>query len=358
MRRAVVVAIVVVILAAAVGVWQIWGRPKQGGQAAQPAGGPPAVAVEAARVKVGTISREITAVGTMRSDESVMIRPEIAGRVARIAFNEGQRAAKGQLLVKLDDSTAAAVLEQAKANLILSQNNFERAERLFKQGAGTARARDEAEAKLRFDQAQIDVARSALEKSSIIAPFDGVLGLRIVSVGAYVIPGQDIVNLESIDLMKVDFRVPEIYLAAVREGQTVNVVADAFPGKSFPGAVYAINPLLDEVGRSIVIRARVGNTDHVLRPGLFVRLQLKIDEVEGALLVPEEALVPRGNDVLLYRIIDGKAVQTPVKTGKRRKGEVEITEGLTAEDSVVTAGQMKLRGAQTPVTVVGAKPGA
>jgi membrane fusion protein (multidrug efflux system) len=245
-------------------------------------------------------------------------------------------------------------MQQAQANLALSKANSERAVRLAGQGAGTERARDEAEAKLRVDHAKVEQARAMLEKTQIVAPFAGTVGLRSVSIGAYVQPGQDIVNLEAIAPIKVEFRVPELFLPVVREGLGVVISADAYPGQAFRGTVYAIDPAIDQNGRSLLVRARIQNSDGALRPGQFVRLVLKVDEVANALTIPEEALVPRGEQLLVFKVVDGKAQPVPVKAGKRLKGMVEITEGLAAGDMVVTAGHMKLRPG-APVNVVNPK---
>jgi membrane fusion protein (multidrug efflux system) len=177
----------------------------------------------------------------------------------------------------------------------------------------------------------------------ISAPFDGVVGLRKVSVGDFVNVGQDIVNLEQIDPLKADFRVAELYLGAVRPGQRIELEVDAFPSEAFKGEVYAIDPLIDESGRSILLRARLPNPDNVLRPGLFARVTLVLNERDGAIQVPEQALVPQGQDQYVFRVVDGKAAFTKVKVGIRREGMVEVLEGLGPEDEVVTAGQLKIR---------------
>lgn len=353
MRRTIIIALLLAVVAA-VGWWFSAPREPQQPATAGPGAAAGGVAVEAATVVVGPIAREITAVGSLRSDESVMVRPEISGRIRAIGFEEGSRVTKGQPLVRLDDTTLAADLQQAQANLALSRANADRATRLAGQGAGTERARDEAEAKLRVDQAKVEQARAMLEKTVIVAPFAGTVGLRSVSIGAYVQPGQDIVNLEAIDPIKVDFRVPELFLPVVREGLGVVIAADAYPGRAFRGVVYAIDPAVDQNGRSLLVRARIQNSDGALRPGQFVRLVLKVDEVANALTVPEEALVPRGDQLLVFKVVDGKAQPAPVKVGKRLKGKVEVTEGLAAGDVVVTAGQMKLRPG-VPVNVVAPK---
>ena len=328
------------------------GGPQGGGA---PGGGMPPMPVEAVPVKVGAVSRTVTAVGSLLSNESVVIRPEVAGKVSEIAFQEGQAVKKGALLVKLDDSVARATLAQAQASIAFSRAELTRAEELFRQNTGPARNREQAQAKLQADEATVQLAKAQLEKLTLTAPFDGVLGLRKVSVGDVIASGKDIVNLEAIDTLKLDFRVPEAYLPAVKVGQTLNVAVDAFPGRSFDGKVIAIDPLVDVNGRAVAIRARVANTDGSLRPGLFARVRLTIDEQPNAVLVPEQAIVAFGNNQFVFKVVEGKVAQTPVKLGERRNAEVEITSGLSPGDVVVTAGQLKIRDG-APVAVVNNKP--
>lgn len=314
-------------------------------QAAAPGGNktPPPTAVEAARVQSGPVERTIEAVGNLISNESVVLSPEIAGRIAEILFDEGQAVTSGTPLIRLDDSIYKAQLAQANASLILSEANHKRAEELYKQQSGTGRARDESLAKRNSDKAAVDLAEAQLGKATISAPFDGIAGLRQVSVGDYVNPGQAMVNYESIDPLKVDFRIAEVYLAALKPGQEIQVTVDAFPGKVFTGEVYAIDPRVDSAGRAVVLRAKLPNPDKLLRPGLFARVKLVVERKESAIMVDEQALVPQGDQQFVYKVIDGKAVMTPVKTGMRQSGKVEITEGLSTDDTIVTAGQMKLR---------------
>ncbi|HLT02101.1 MAG TPA: efflux RND transporter periplasmic adaptor subunit [Geminicoccaceae bacterium] len=325
--------------------WFFYFEQPQAEGAPAPGGGDAAMAVpvETAPVHIGPIQRRLTAVGSLRSNESVIIRPEVAGRIAEIRFDEGERVRKGQPLVILDDSIYRAEVDEVQASLVLSQANHERALDLLRRGAGTTKARDEALAKLRADEAALALARARLDKTVITAPFEGMIGLRRVSVGDFVNIGQDIVNLEQIDPLKADFRVAEVYLGAVRPGQKIELSADAFPGETFTGEVYAIDPLIDESGRSIVLRARLPNSDNRLRPGLFVRVTLVLNEREDAIQIPEQALVPQGQDQFVFRVVDGKAELTKVTAGIRRDGMVEITEGLGPDDEVVTAGQLKIR---------------
>jgi membrane fusion protein, multidrug efflux system len=339
------VAVAAAMLAAAGGAWWFFyfEQPQAEGAPGPAAPGAMAVPVETALVQVGPIQRRLTAVGSLRSNESVIIRPEVAGRIAEIRFDEGERVTKGQPLVVLDDTIYRAEVEEAQASLELSQANHDRAIDLLKRGAGTTKARDEALAELRQDQAALELAKARLDKTMIKAPFDGVVGLREISIGDFVNVGEDMVNLEQIDPLKADFRVAEVYLGAVRRGQRIELGADAFPGETFTGEVYAINPLIDESGRSIVLRARLPNPDDRLRPGLFVRVTLVLNERNDAIQVPEQALVPQGQDQFVFRVVDGKAALTKVTAGIRRDGMVEITAGLGPEDEVVTAGQLKIR---------------
>ncbi len=302
----------------------------------------PPTPVDAAPVTVDTITIEAEAVGTLLSNESVLIRPEIAGRIVAIGFEEGQAVAADQQLFQLDDSIYQAELADARARLQLAERSFERAKQLLQRGAGTQRARDEALASLQTARAAVELAEARLTKTTIEAPFAGIAGLRRVSMGDFVTVGQDMVNLENIDPVKVDFAIPERFLGDLDSGQTVRMTADAFPGETFAGEVYAVNPRIDPAGRSIQVRARIDNSQRRLRPGLFVRVNLELARRENAILVPEEAVVPRGEQRFVYKIVDGKAVMTPVVIGQRRFGEAEIREGLAEGDTVVTAGQLKL----------------
>lgn len=308
--------------------------------AAKPA---PGVTVEAARVARAKLAQSITAVGSLRSDESVLIRPEVAGRISEILFREGQRVARGATLVRLDASVQRAELEQAQANLTLNKSKLERALDLQKKGFISSQAREEAENTHRIAQAAHDLAFARLAKLDIKAPFAGIVGLRQVSVGDYVKDGQDIVNLEAVDPLKVDFRVPEIHLPQVAAGQTLQIALDAFPDQMFAGGVYAINPLVDANGRAIVVRAAVKNPEGRLRPGMFARVRLLFNENRESLMVPEQALIPLGDDKFVYKVVDGRAIRVKVDVGQRREGRAEILQGLAADELVVTAGQTKIR---------------
>jgi membrane fusion protein, multidrug efflux system len=358
------VALLCVLAAAGGGYWFGTQRPSLAtvagggnGAAAAPAagkGGPAAagaaVSVEAVKVALQPMPQTITAVGSMRSDESITVRPEVAGRISAIRFQEGQRVAKGATLILLDPAINQAEVQQGRANLKLAQSKYDRAVDLAKSNFISGQAKDEAENNLRVAEAGVQLAEAKLAKTEIKAPFSGIIGLRVVSVGDYVKEGADVVNLESIDPLKVDFRVPEIYLKQVKVGQSLQVQLDALPGKTFEGSVYAVNPLVDAAGRSIVIRAIVRNPDTSLRPGMFARVRLITRDEKEALVVPEQAIVPQGDEQFVFRVVDGKANRVKIDVGQRRDGVVQVLKGLAPTDVVVTAGQLKIREG-TPITV-------
>jgi len=344
------VALLAVAIAAVGGYWfgtqRTVAAAKSASVAGSPSpdkGAPSAVVVEVVTAATASMPQMITAVGSLRSDESVTLRPEVAGRVVKIGFEEGRPVAKNAVLVKLDPAINEAEVQQAKANLTLAKSKYERAIDLQKQGFISGQARDEAENNLRVAEAAEALAAARLAKTEIRAPFSGIIGLRSVSIGDYVKEGQDMVNLESIDPLKVDFRVPEIHLKQVQVGQTLEVALDALPGKTHPGKVTAINPLVDAGGRAIVIRALVKNPETTLRPGMFARVKLITREAQDTLVLPEQALVPQGEDQYVYRVVDGKAVRTKVEVGLRRDSRVEILKGVTPGDTIVVAGQLKIR---------------
>ncbi|MGD9802795.1 MAG: efflux RND transporter periplasmic adaptor subunit [Hyphomicrobiaceae bacterium] len=339
-------AVLAVVLIAAGAWWHLMRPPVQSASAVTtPATN--AVTVEAAPVKMGSIRRQIEAVGSLRSSESVIIRPEVSGRISDILFQEGQKITSGTPLVRLDMSIPRAQVDQMNAALALSKVNFERAQELMKKGAGSQRTYDEALAKMRADEASLALAQATLDKMTLVAPFDGILGLRKVSLGDYVNPGQDIVNIESIETLKVDFRVSEIYAAQLKVGQAINIRLDAIPGATFDGEVYAIDPAHDPNGRAVILRARTINKNGLLRSGMFARVALIIEADREGILVPETAIVPMGQEQFVFVLDNSKVKLTKLKTGQRRGGLVEVAQGLETTSVIITEGALKLRDGMT-----------
>lgn len=311
-----------------------------------PAGGPPggfAIGVETVKVVAVPFRDDVSAVGSLKSNESVVLRPEIAGRIAAIHFREGTPVGKGALLVALDASTQNAELRQAEASLALARANYRRTEDLYEKKFVSERAKDEAAVNLQVLQAALTLAQARQQKTRIRAPFAGIVGIRNVSVGDYVKEGQELINIEDVSTLKVDFRLPESFFSRLQKGQAIEVATDAVPGQSFKGTVDAIDPLLDASGRAVSLRARLPNPELKLRPGMFARVRLAFAGERRGLAVPEEALVPSGNENFVFKAVEGKAQRVSVTLGQRRGAMVEIVEGLQEGDEVVTAGQLKLR---------------
>ena len=285
----------------------------------------------------------------------MIIRPEIDGRIVGLHFQEGQAVSAGQRLVSIDSTEFEAQLAAVQADLRTEQQRFDRSQELFQQKFISKEALDVQRGAVARLKARVDEARSHVAKTVIRAPFAGIAGLREVSPGAYVKAGDNIVPLENLSSIKVDFRVPEVYLAKISRNQEIALSLDAFPGDEFRGRVYAIQPMVDENTRTALMRARVPNKGVKLKPGMFARVVLTLSSRPNALTVPEQALWPQGEDNFVFRVVDGKVQLIKVILGKRAPGKVEVTEGLSPGDMVVTEGQIKLRDG-APVMVVGAPP--
>lgn len=316
------------------------------------------IAVEAAAAVATTSTQDLRAIGTLQSDESVQITSEIAGRITAIPLVEGTPVKAGDIMVELDSALANAEVADAQARYNLAIGNLGRANSLAKSGNVTERARDEASTNAETTRAALELAKVRLAKHTIRAPFNGISGIRKVSPGAYIDAGEAIVNLEKIDTLKIDFKLPEIYLAQVKTGQIVELTVDALKDHTFKGTIYAIDPHIDINGRALSIRARLENPDLILRPGLFARISVKGQVKRNVLVIPEAAIVPRGDDKIVYLVSNGQVTETKVTLGGRHNGVVEILDGLSQDAMVVTAGQQKLEDGSAVEIVVGSNPGA
>jgi len=319
--------------------------PKSGAAPAPGAGGRPSgpVNVEAAKVVTARIVEEAVAAGTLRANETVTLRSEIAGRISRIGFTDGARVGKGTVLIALDNSVNAAEVEQARAELALAQSNFERTSDLAQRNFVSQSAKDQAAANLKVQDAKLKLVEARLDKSFIRAPFNGVMGLRNLSAGDFVKDGADLAVIEDISTMKVDVRLPERYLGRIKPGMPIQLAFDSLPGKTFTARLFAVDAQIDANGRSMLARGSLPNPDGALRSGMFAKARVLLRENPQALMLPEEAVIPQGNDVFVYRVDSGKAMRTQIKVGQRSDGKVEVLSGLAEGDQVVTAGQLRLQ---------------
>lgn len=330
--------------------------PAAGGPAAGGPQRPPAV--EVARVETMRLVDETQSVGSLRSRQGVMLRPEVGGRVKQILFADGQRVRKGQLLVQFDDQLQAAQLAQAKAELSIAEANHKRNQELVSQNFISKRSVDESAAALEVASAKLALADATLQRLKVLAPFDGVAGLRQVNVGDYLKDGADMVNVEDIDAILVDFRLPERFQTKIRSGQSAQLMVDALPGRPFTALIQAVDPLIDANGRSVGVRGCIDNRQQQLRPGMFARVNAVFGSRENAMVIPEEAIVPQGGRSFVVKVVPGEQAGTlvsqrvAVKVGLRLPGKVEILEGLEEGETVVTAGHQRLQKDGVTVRVV------
>jgi membrane fusion protein (multidrug efflux system) len=325
--------------------------------------------VEVAKVESMTLVDETQAVGSLRSRQGVMLRPEVGGRVKEIFFNDGQRVRKGQLMVQFEDQLQQAQVAQARAELSIAEANHKRNQELVAQNFISQRSLDESSAALEVSRAKLSLAQATLQRLQVLAPFDGITGLKQINVGDYLKDGADMVNVEDIDAVLLDFRLPERFQARVRAGQKAQLTVDALPGRPFTAIVQAVDPLIETNGRSVGVRGCIDNRQQQLRPGMFARVNAVFGSRENALVIPEEAIIPQGGRTFVVKVVAGDkpdvrvSERVAVKVGLRQPGKVEILEGLSAGDTVVTAGHQRLQKDGTPVRVVdlsqpgGGRPG-
>ena len=315
------------------------------------AGGPPFIPVNMMKVAASPVSNTVNAVGALIAEDSVMLRPEIDGRIDKLLFMEGQPVKKGAVLVVLDAAEQRARVAAAEADMKLAATRYKRNEELVAQNFISRQALDDSRANLDIMRARLQQEQVALDKTVLRAPFDAVAGLRQVSPGAYVKKGDDIVRLDALGTLKLEVPVPEAYLSRVRIGQPITLTIDALPGQSFSGKVHVIDPVVDPASRNVRVRARIANPKGQLKPGMFARASADLGGKTSAILLPEQVIVPRADGNYVFLAINGKAELRKVTLGKREPGRVEVTSGVAVGDTVILDGQIKLRPGVPVVTL-------
>jgi membrane fusion protein (multidrug efflux system) len=300
------------------------------------------VAVLTAVVKSERLASQINALGTARANEAVEVTSKTSNTVTAVRFNDGQRVQKGQVLVEFDAAQARAELAEAEAASVESASQVKRSRELIDTRVISAAQFEQLEATMKGNEARVAAARARLSDTVIRAPFAGRVGLRHVSVGSLVNPGTAITTLDDLSVIKVDFSVPENFLASLREGLTVKATAAAFPGRDFKGIITGVESRIDPVSRSVTARANVPNPDLALKPGMFLNVSVSRDE-HDALMIPEAALVPEQSRQFLFVVEDGRAVRREVRIGRRQPGRVEVVAGLTTGDEIIVEGTQKVR---------------
>ncbi len=306
--------------------------------------------VAADTVKLSNFVDETEALGTAKANEAVDITAKATNRVITIRFREGQFVKHGDVLIEFDGAEARANLASAEASLRDTQSQYQRSRELFQSKALSESDLIQLEARMLTSKAAVDAAQARVNDTVIRAPFGGRMGLRAVSVGSLVTPGQVISTLDDISVIKLDFTVPESYLATVREGQQVQAKSSAYLDQVFRGRVASIATRVDPVSRSVMVRALIDNQTQQLKPGMFMSVHLTRSHGD-ALLIPEQALMPESDRQYVYVVSKDIANKTAVTIGRRKPGLVEVRQGLKVGDVVVVEGGEKLSdGATVKVT--------
>ncbi|MGC8790666.1 MAG: efflux RND transporter periplasmic adaptor subunit [Desulfurella sp.] len=309
--------------------------------------GTPKVYVSVAYSRLENYQPYLESIGNVVSIDSVNATTQVSGQIEKIYFDSGESVKKGQILAKLDDSTQKAQLEQYKAQLILDEFNYTQYKQLYEKNASSKASYIQSLSALKQTQALIAQTQSIIDKMTIKAPFSGILGMRYVSVGQYVNPGQPIVSLYTIDPIYVDFTLPQNDLGNIGVGQKIEIHTDSDPNKTIIGKIKTISININNISRNATIRAIVNNKDNLLKPGMFVKVNIILPKIPNVVVVPALAITynPYGDFVYVVTKKGNEYIANTVyvKTGQTQNNKVVILKGLKSGQMVVTQGQLKLR---------------
>ena len=304
----------------------------------------PAVQAVVAEAKLQAISETLSLVGTLAANEMVEIKSETDGLVQEIGFEEGQKVKAGHLLLRLDEVKFAAAVNEAEANFKFSRATYDRSHQLYEQKLISQQEHDQVAAQFQANQASLDLKKRELKDARIVAPFAGVVSSRQVSPGQVISKNTTLTWLVDLDPVKVELNIPERFVSRLRVGQKLEITVATFPGRAFSGEVFFVAPFIEPATRTALVKARVANPQHELKPGMFANLDLTLRLKEQAVVIPETAIMATGDRTLIYALDDQDIARLrPVKIGLRQIGSVEITEGLKAGERVVIEGVQKIR---------------
>ncbi len=315
----------------------------QYGQKKQEAKAPAAPSVMVDAVTRRELIDLIEAVGTTYAKDSIIVTAPVTDPIVDLLFTDGQKVIKGDVLVELDTRSLVAQLASARATLDEAQKQFDRVQTLTTRGNATETRFDEQERTRNTSRAEVDRMLAEIDRRKIRAPFDGVMGLRRVSVGALVQPGTELATLQDTSVLKLDFTVPELYMGNLKAGQEVIAKSPVFPNKEFKGVISAVEGVINAASRSVTVRALIPNSDGTLTPGGLMTVGV-VRERAMPIMTPEEAVVSLGDQRFVFRVEPGDKVRRiEVKTGRRKPGYIEITEGLSERDVIVVDGVIRVR---------------
>lgn len=280
--------------------------------------------------------------GALRGDEEVTLNSEIAGRVTKIAFHEGENVKKGALLVKLNDAELQAQLRKALYNKQIAEDKVFRQRKLLEKEGISKEAYDMTFNGLNIINAEIDFLKAQIEKTEILSPFDGIIGIRSISEGSYITPAMNIATIQSISRIKIDFSVPQKYYYLIKKGGIINFRLPT-SAKTYQATIYAIEPKLDPLTRTMKVVAITVNRNNELIPGAYIDVELLLKEMKETITIPSELITPDTDGEFVFVYNNGKAMQRKVITGIRSVNNVQIIEGLSVGDTLISSGIMQLR---------------
>lgn len=301
-----------------------------------------ALPVSAYIVAPGGLTDRIVATGNVMANEEVQLSAEVAGRITVINFTEGTNVTKGTVLVNINDTELLAQLEKVNYNQKLAEEREQRAKSLLQKEAISQEEYDRALTDLNTVKAEASLIKAQLAKSKITAPFSGTIGLRQVSEGAFVTPGQRIATLTQIQPVKIEFSVPERFAQSVTKNSKVSFTLEGSSQK-FEALIYAVEPFIDPETRSVTVRAMYPNRNLELRPGSFTRIEFELNHMQNALQIPAQAVIPELGGYRVFKYMNGKAEQVNIGVGIRTSEMVQVTEGLKTGDTIITSGILQLR---------------
>ncbi|MEX0594132.1 MAG: efflux RND transporter periplasmic adaptor subunit [Balneolaceae bacterium] len=298
--------------------------------------------VEAVVVQPEMLDNVIHTSGSIQANESVELRAEMSGVVREIRFEEGGHVSGNELLVKIDDRELQAERRRIEARLQLAQESADRQSRLLERGGVSRQEYDNILNEVRVLQAELDLVDARIAKTEIRAPFQGRIGLKYISDGSFVTPETRIASLHDLDRVKIDFSIPERYVADVQEGDRIDFRVQG-RDSTYSGSVYAIEPGVNPSTRTLQIRARSENPDHELLPGAFANIELNLERIQDALMVPTIAVIPGFERQTSWVWRDGRVEEVEVRTGIRLNDAVQIVQGVAPGDTVLTTGLLQVR---------------
>jgi membrane fusion protein (multidrug efflux system) len=338
----IIVVVIVVLLFALKAMFFPSMKEDSGGGPSKPGAGKPSANVEGFVAKTSTVDNDLFVTGTIVANEAVDLRSEISGKVVAVYFKDGQQVKEGELLLKMEDADLKAQLRKVQAQIVLIKDKKDRYEKLFKIQGVSKEELDASSNELESLQADADVLNVQLKRTSLVAPFNGVIGLKNISIGAYISPQQIIASIQQINKVKIDFAVPEKYSSQVVKGSKINFFIDG-SDDVFSADVLAAESSVDKSTRTLMLRALADNSSGKLKPGVFVKVTIKLATTNDALMLPSIAIVPilKGHQVFVSH--EGVAAATKVHLGVRNDSTIQVIEGISAGDTIVTVGVMGVR---------------